>query len=106
MKKLTMLLAMLLVVSCGSFAKDKKNCDPTKGYGICNDTLPPTQPSPWLMLKPNPDGSWNARNSRAKIAFIEIGDAFKGFVKNGDPYYNLDDQVHAFGRMLRDVLIR
>ena len=106
MKKLIMLLAVLLVISCGSFAKDKKNCDPSKGDGICNDTLPPTQPSPWLMLKPNPDGSWKGRNSRLKVAFIPVGDAFKGFVKNGDPYYNFDDQLHAFGNMLRDALTR
>ena len=104
MKKLTMLLAVLLVVSCGSVAKDKKNCNPSKGGGICNDTLPPTQPSPWLMLKPNPDGSWKGRNSKLKVAFLPVGDAIKGFAKNGDPYYNFDDKLHAFGSMFRDFL--
>ena len=106
MKKSIMLLAVLLVVSCGSFAKDIKNCDPSKGDGICIDTLPPTQPSPWRMLKPNPDGSCKGRNSRAKVAFIPVGDAFVGFWKNGDPYYNFDDKLHGFGGMLRDALIR
>ena len=106
MKKLIMLLAVLLVVSCGRFAKDKKNCDPSKGDGICNDTLPPTQPSPWLMLKPNPDGSWKGRNSGLKVAFAPVGDALKGFWTNGDPYYNFDDKLHGFGWMLRDALIR
>jgi hypothetical protein len=101
-----MLLTVLLVVSCGSFAKDKKNCNPSKGDGICNATLPPTQPSPWLMLKPNPDGSWKGRNSRAKVAFMAVGDVFTGFAKNGDPYYNFDDKLHGFGDMLRDALIR
>ena len=104
MKRLTLLLTVLLLVSCSSFAKDKKNCNPSKGNGICNDTLPATQPSPWLMLRPNPDGSWKGRNSKLKVVFVEFGDGFKGFAKNGDPYYNFDEKVHAFGRMLRDAL--
>jgi hypothetical protein len=99
MKKLTMLLAVLLVVSCGSFAKDKKNCNPSKGDGICNDTLPPTQPSPWLMLKPNPDGSWKGRNSKLKVEFIKVGDALKAFARNGDPYYNFGNNLHVSAAM-------
>jgi hypothetical protein len=100
MKKLTMLLAVLLVVSCGSFAKDKKNCNPSKGDGICNDTLRPTQPSPWLMLKPNPDGSWKGRNSKLEVALIEVGDAIKGFARNGAPYYNFGNDLHVSAVML------